>query len=383
LANCSAFGIVTASTLLCLVAGEARADSPIAVLFSGQDCPDETVAEPLVAALEQRGRRPVGAARVAAAVARERARRALIEARRLYTRADFSGCIALLSIIEQELGRHLGNPGGEGNQDAHRLLARVNFWLGTCQWAAGDPQTAASSFVRAAQLPGTPHADRRLLPPGLIEAHREAISAPREEVSCDLDPSVRADDLLVNGKGPTVKGQTLRVPVGTHYLLLQARCRGPGRCPPGRSLRLEARPLGCKVPMPGGRSHGLPLACVSPAEASDADFAGAVAGEVGVAEALVTAVSDRNIGLRLAAVGRADYVRQLVNSRTSAQDPSRVVTRAVGLVMDERHTSPGPREVWYRKWWIWALVGTAATAAVVTGVALAAREDHVTVVFER
>ena len=101
-------------------------------------------------------------------------------------------------------------------------------------------------------LPGAPTPDGKLLPPSLVRHYRKAVAAPREQTTCQLDASVRAEDLLVDGKGPTLRGGALDVPAGTHYVVLRGRCpAGATGCVAGaRSMRLEARGMGCRVRRP-------------------------------------------------------------------------------------------------------------------------------------
>lgn len=315
-----------------------------------------------------------------------RASRALEQARGLFTHADFAGCVSTLSISEQELGRHLYEADPEEAELGYHLLARVNLWLGTCQWAAGDTQTAAAAFVRSAQLPSGPAPDPKLLPPALIQAYRLALAAPRQDLSCTLMPPLVPDQVLVDGKGPTMDGATLRVPSGTHYLTLRPRCASgqvgcEGRVgqPIGRSLRLEALPPDCMVQSPASELPSRPV-CVSPAEASDPLFVEAVTVRARVGSVIVAALHEGRLSLRLMRRGRSAFSRQLVS--TLDEDPlERALARGLRLLLASEDPLPSPAPTpWYRHWWVWTLAG-AVLVITATTVALAAQNDRVTVVF--
>lgn len=313
----------------------------------------------------------------AAALARVRAARALARARGLYTRANFAGCVALLSITEQELGLRLADPRSTRQQQAHRLLARVNLWLGVCQWAAGDPQTAATSFLRSSQLPGSPAPDPRLLPPAVVRAYRGAVVAPRQQVACKVEAPLTPSAVQVNGRGPLVQADSILVPAGTHYLVL-APAEGK------RSLRLQASALGCRVQVPS--TTASPRACVSKAESADAALVAGVTEEAGAAGSLVISLDGDRLALRLQrGAGKAVFERQLMVRLEAGETLTRDrLARSIGLLLGgaTRATAPRPttRGVWYTRWWVWAIVG-AAVAVTATTAIVASRSDRVKVVF--
>jgi len=365
----------------------------LAVLMAGQGCPDAEMTGAVERQLGNTGWIPH--ARVAAAMARTRAERALEQARRLYTRTSFTGCISLLSISELELSRSLAEPDPALRGQAHRLLAEVMLWLGICQWASGEPQAASSSFVRSAQLPSSPTPDPRLLPPEVVEAYRTAVSAPRQQVTCHVDPPLRAVDLLVDGKGPTTSGDTLTVPAGSHYLVLQARCAPGPQCDatrqqlgPGgmRSLRLEAQAHHCRIQLPAVRpvEH---LTCVNVSESEDVGFVAGVTRQVGAARTLVVTQVEHRLALRLYRAGVSGFQHQLVSSLGPGDTPARVVARSVALLLGKQAevVAPppgqvGPTNPWYTRWWVWALAGAGVAAITTTVVLVTTRDNRVRVV---
>jgi hypothetical protein len=365
---------------------------PLATLMAGPSCPDGAVTTQLEAGLRRNAAALLPHPRTAAALARVRARRALEQARQLYTRTDFSGCISLLSITEQELGRSLADTSAPRERQAHDLLARVNLWLGICQWAAGDPQTAAAAFVRATQLPGNPAPDPKLLPPELIEAHRAATAAPRQEMTCDVEAPLAPEHLLVDGRRPALVGSTFRVSAGTHYLALKVVCAaGRPECarlqdrlgPEGmRSLRLEAGPLRCRVAFPPVPAIAR-VTCASLEEAKDSTFVAELGREADAAGTLVVAVSKGSVALRLQRGTAAVFSRQLVTQLEGLDTPSRIAARSVDLLLSGAppRPPPPPPPRWYERWWVWAVVGAAVVATTSAAVAVGTRSHEARVVF--
>jgi len=374
-----------------LVGAETR---PLVTLMAGPSCPDAAVTTLLEAGLRRDGAPLLSHARATAAVSRVRAVRALEQARQLYTRTDFSGCIALLSITEQELGRSLTDVDADRQRRAHELLARVNLWLGICQWAAGDPQTAAASFVRSAQLPSSALPDPKQLPPELVEAYRTAVAAPREEMSCAVEPPLTAEHLEVDGKRPPLTGNAFRIPAGTHYLALKIPCApaAGGDCaslqqrlgPEGmRSLRLEAGALRCRVALPPVPAAAR-IACASLGEAKDASFVAELAREAGAGGVLGVAVARGRLAMRLLRGGSV-FSRQLVTQLEGTETPSRVVARSIDLLLRDEPPPPPPpppaRRRWYEQWWLWTIVGAGVVATVTAASVVATRPRDYKVVF--
>jgi hypothetical protein len=374
----------------------AAAEGTAAVLAG--KCPDPAIEAALDRRLLRSGDdRLIPHSRVTAAVARVRAERALAEARELYTRTNFSGCISLLSISELELARSLAEPEPALRQRAHGLLARVMLWLGICQWASGEPQAAATSFVRSAQLPASPQPDPKLLPPELVAAYRSAVAEPRTQVTCTLDAPLSARDVQVDGKGPTVtNGDKITVPTGSHYLVLRVGCKGDPKCEAlggMRALRLEAAPERCRIQVPAVHAAAR-LTCVNLTEAGDASFAASVTREARARQTLVIAVSTGggvNLRLHRGETG-AGYAHQLVSTPGKGETIAQVVGRGAPLLLGR---APGPVEPpppppngtdddrWYRKWWIWAIAGGAAAIIITSAAVAATRDDRVRVIFGR
>lgn len=391
--------------LLGLPRGGSARPTTTGVVMSGKSCPDTNV----TASLERHlagGLAPHH--QVAASVARVRARRALEEARRLYTQTNFAGCISLLSISELELSRSLADADPALQLRAHQLLAKVNLWLGICQWAAGEPHAAEQAFYRSAQLPLSPAPDPKLLPPGLIAAHRKAVAQPREDVTCKLEAPLAAEHLQVDGRGPTVSGGNLKVAGGAHYLVIRVACadRGDTQCTalqhlvgPGglRSLRLEASSMRCRVQLPGVLVRSR-ITCINPREAQDPAFVAGVTKETRAGGTLVVDVAGDRLAMRMHTVGSESFRHQLVSNLRPDETLAQLVLRSAvlmvggnGSVVPQPPQPPPPtngpgktkKTEWYKKWWVWAIAAGTVAAIATTAAVVGSGSDEVTVVIGR
>lgn len=385
--------LLLALCLLITSSSPARAHR-LAVMMSGSSCPDASLTTDLEAELLRLNTEGIPHRAVATAVARIRAERALDQARQLYTRTNFNGCMALLSISELELGRHLADAEPSKQLRMHILLARIMLWLGICQWSAGEPQLAAASFVRSAQLPSSPAPDPELLPPDVVSAYRLAVATVRQEVSCSLKPPLLPQHIQINGKGPTVSKGNIKVPAGAHYLVIKADCQDSSpECqtlrqqvgPNGmRSLRLEASGPMCNVQLPA-----VPIAesitCINASEASQPGFIAEVTRQVEANESMIVdlSLSDR-VALKLHRAGANTFHHQLVSKLQGNLTAARFVVRNATLLLrsdqgvDTRQEPAGPaqQDRWYTRWWVWALAGSAVAATIATVVVVTAPDRH-------
>ncbi len=231
--------------------------------------------------------------------------------------------------------------------------------------------------MRSSQLPGSPAPDPRLLPPAVVSAYRAAVVAPRQQVACKVEAPLTPSAVEVNGRGPVLRGDSILVPAGTHYLVL---------APAGgkRSMRLQAADPGCLLRLPS--TAAAARACVSKAESADAAFVAGVTEEAGAAGSLVISLDGRRLALRLQrGAGRAVFERQLMVRLEAGEALSRErLARSIGLLLGGATPKPAPRPAasggWYTRWWVWALVGTAVAVTATTAI-VASRNDRVKVVF--
>jgi hypothetical protein len=357
-----------------------------AVLGCGQRCQ-----EAVTVAVEQAARRfrrelapTADHAAVAAALGRVRATRALSRSRQLFTRTDFQGCSALLAISERELAGALIDGAPDARRRTLELLARVNLWLGICRWGEGKMEVAADHFVRSGRLPGRPAPDPALLAPEIVRAHAEAAAAEGPELSCAVEPSLQRREVWIDG-GAAVQGQaSVALRAGTHYVSVSVPCedRSPVSCrlPRIRSFAFRAEPERCRIYLPSSGSAG-PLACIDHSEARDTGFVSELTAEVGSARALVISVEKEQVALRLFRAGERAFGQQVTTPITSKRGWRGALTHSLDLLYGtapENGTGRSSRSVaWYRRWWVWTLVG-AAVAGSVVAVVLATRPEHVT-----
>jgi hypothetical protein len=271
------------------------------------------------------------------------------------------------------------------------------LWLGICQWAAGEPQSAAGTFVRSAQLPGAPAPDPSLLPPELVAAYREAVASPRDQVTCQLDPPLTARNVLVDGKGPTVAQDGIMLAAGMHYLVVNVSCSGGnGRCrsvaaqvgPGGRrSVRLSTAGS-CRIRLPARRPASK-ITCISRSEGRELDLITAVTSGSSAATTLVMEVSQDRMALRVHRQGTPAFQHQLVSNLRDGDEAQEVARRSAKLLLAAPAVTPSAARVprrsdpdgspWYSRWWVWAIAGTAA-AGIITTAVVAAQDERKTVV---
>lgn len=355
-----------------------------AVLGCGPRCQ-----EAVTVAVEQAARRfrrelapTAGHAAVAAALGRVRATRALSRARQLFTRTDFKGCSALLAISERELAGAVIDVAPDARRRTLDLLARVNLWLGICRWGEGKMEAAADHFVRSGRLPGRPAPDPALLAPEIVRAHAEAAAAEGPELSCTVEPALQGQTVWIDG-GAAVRGQeTVALRAGTHYVTVSVPCKAgaPASCASLRSFAFGAEPERCRIFLPTSGS-AAPPACVDHSEARDTGFVSELTAEAGSARALVVSVEKEQVALRLFRAGERAFGQQVTTPITSKRSWRGALTHSLDLLYgtaQENGTGRSSRSVaWYRRWWVWTLVG-AAVAGSVVAVVLATRPEHVT-----
>jgi hypothetical protein len=205
--------------------------------------------------------------------------------------------------------------------------------------------------------------------------------------------------VLVDGKGPTVEGNAISVPVGSHYLVLQAACGDTPECrrfraqlgPLGtRSLRLEAAPKHCRIRLPAVQptSH---VTCVNVTESEDASFVAGITKETGAERTLVVAQTGRRVALRLHQAGAGSFHHQVVSNLGQGETPGHLVSRSAPLLLGpgnggvvEPPPPPDgddkPGAPWYTRWWVWTAAGT-AVAAIIAVTVVSTTSSDVRVVF--
>ena len=315
---------------------------------------------------------------LAAAVARVRATRALKRARKLYTATDFAGCVSMLSITEHELAQHLAGAGGP-SAGAHRLLARVNTWLGVCQWAAEQRQAAAASFVRAARLSGAKRLSRTMFPPKLRRFYWRSLRRPREQAACLVAEEIATARLFRDGEPVIPNAGPLLFDRGGSYVSLHRGCRrGQGVCRPAVSWRLNVGDEPCRLRPP--QADAGKVACISPDEAKDASFVAQVGRAVRAPSVIVVEQQEGQVAATVSFSNEAHFRRRATYPVGGSVDARQAVGAALEQVMKAWPTLAAREPVkrsatarWYRKWWVWGIVGaTVALGATAIGVGVAA-----------
>jgi hypothetical protein len=290
-----------------------------------------------------------GAHGVTRALAVARSQRSLAEARRDYTRSRFDRCAARLRGAELDLRLWL-------RQDEDlALMKRLNLWLGLCLAVAGESTTAGRAFVRAARLPG-PGPDGQIFPPQVMKQYREA-TAPGDAETCNIQLDGGHSEVRIDGR--TTKSGAAVTP-GQHYAVWQRHGI--------RSALVQLDPPGCRLNPPVlSAVAGGPV--VGPAEAQDRAFLARVGRIAGVQKVwLVQGVGD-GMQAKLFDVGSAAF-----------SGPSRRFDSLGGSTGPPKHRAAPQATPWYKKWWVWTLVGVGVGAAVVVPVVLS-REERYDLVF--
>lgn len=267
---------------------------------------------------------------------RAKAERALQRARSDYAGSNFGGCIERLRATEQSLQARLGVP-----PDAATLgvLRRVNLWLGLCTAVTPRPARADHHFARAALLSGDPPS-ARLFPPPVMARYRRVVAASRKRASCRV--GVRAQRVWVDGR--RVRGGD-QVAIGEHYLAWRL---ADGRVGSAR----QSIGKNCIIAPAAGR-----LERISRAHAADPRFLERFGRSAGADRLRLVdpaggperqRVFDVTRGRFVETAGPSDAVRPAASA--AAAPP----------VRDEQ---PGRAKPWYKRWWVWAIVGGVVVSA--------------------
>jgi hypothetical protein len=265
------------------------------------------------------------------ALIQTRVERALTKARSDYATSHFKACARRLDRVEQQVQWHL-----RGKADLAQIK-RLNLWLGLCRAVADEPEGARAAFARAARLPGA-DPDPSLFPPAVMALFRAA-KAPRDRCVLQIPETA---DLQLDGRAVTPGA---RIAPGEHYVIQDgrsARRRVGGDC----GLDLSTLPL--------------PALHLDPEEAESSEFLETLGRAAGV-ERIALAQGGARVTVSIFDVGGRRFVQRNAPLGLTLR-PETPAT--------ERRGKPAPARPWYRRWWIWALVGTAVAAAVVVPVVL-------------
>jgi len=276
------------------------------------------------------------------AVAVVRANLALKAARKAFANSRFEVCIAQTATAEAGLARAIRRPA-----DLERLRT-LNLWLGLCHAASGGSAVAKAVFARAARLPG-PKPDPSLFAPQVMQLYRSAEGEARGR-TCGLHLSGKAVEL--DGRRVESGSQIAR---GEHYVT----CDGDG------GARFSARiPVGQSCSLQLSQATEAPPA-LSAAEAGDRSFLIRVGREAGVRRIVIAHGAGPNVRISVFDVTGGKYLRnaQRLDSNLWGKETAPCEEPKVD-------GGAGGGSPWYRRWWVWALVGAGVATAVVVPVVI-------------
>lgn len=371
------------------------------ILLSGSACKDPAILHAVYHQLQHdKMIHLFSPGRSKTALARLRAKQAIAQARELYTQANFTGCISLLSIVEQDLIHHLADQNGKKQTIAFKLLADLNLWLGICQWAGGHGHAARFAFQRAAQIPRPSTPDPALFPPELIQAYRSALTSPEGEISCEIEPSIASLDVWIDGTPPLFEGNNVRLSRGIHYLAVKDNQRlTSAKILPTtpekkdadsilQSWSYDAQGATCRIGWPISTPHESNMVpCSSLTEGRDAGFVGQFTREIESEQTVVISLHEGHWGLRLYQAKRTGFTRQIVAQRDGKESNTTTVLYNLRLLLDPSSIPPEPippspsSSHWYGKWWVWALTGVTVAAITAGTLLMTTRSDTYKVVF--
>ena len=323
--------------------------------------------------LRVEGPQPDSQAAVLLALAR--ADVAIVAARRAYAGSEFGRCIRRMHEAEDALARAIRPDGGgdaaQNGAASWHLLERVNLWLGLCLAVSGRSAEADHTFRRAIALGGT-GPDPALFPPAVMGRFRRLM---RQRGRCELQLPVGARWL--DGR-PLAGARRVAVAPGQHYLVHLEPQRGLPRS--GRVV-IDAR---CGLgPLPLAGANGL----LGTGESQDTSLLVAIGHRARCLRIRLLSDQGGETKQRLFDVPLGQFVRWYPSrvasaARTTTSAPSGVAGPATPPVpaalpggaaapVGDTALVPMPsskpqvlRRRWYRKWWVWALVGAAAGVAV-------------------
>jgi hypothetical protein len=341
-----------------LVAGlRARSALPIAVI------PD---------ALE-RARRVVAEEIPRAVVERQIARtRALDDAEAAYRAGRLAGALGTALHVQTDLRAEPIAPG-----TAH-LLARSHLLVAQIHWTEGDATASDAALSAAIVLDPSGHASPRRLPPELVERH----AALQKRVLEDRSRTWIELGVFVHDEGAEIEIDGIvgarPVPPGEHVVVV----RRPGALPVAAivatswNVPLPQVELGPGLPRNRGAAErmcdALDLQRIVLARKRGERFGvqgyecGAGYGppwfgdEPKIAEGAASA-----LGIGVVAGFDADVVA--IASARPWPKPAEVTTTTPGKV------DTPPKKPWYKRAWIWTIIGGVVVAGVVTGAVLGTR----------
>jgi hypothetical protein len=283
------------------------------------------------------------------AIAIARAHRALSEARKDYAQSRFSRCAERLDRAELQLQRHL-----QRAEDL-ALVKQVCLWQGLCRSFSDEKGAAAAYWIRATRIPG-PGPDPNVFPPQAMKRYR-GLQARRPGRTCVLRLVETTSSVQIDGK--SVAAGELVEPDERYVIWSNRRCSARLRIPETCQLDLPA----CPVP-PAGQ--------VTAEEAQNRRFLQRAGRAAGAREVWLLHSGQGEVRLSKLDVASARFSeRHQPLLSTTGKSPDTGTHPNVGQEQPK---------VWYKRWWVWTLIGAGVTAAVVIPV-VATQEQRYDLVF--
>jgi hypothetical protein len=283
----------------------------------------------------------------ARALAEVRAKRALAAARTDYANSRFSACTARLERAEAALRRQLHRPADL------ELVKRVNLWIGLCHAVAGAGDRSQTAFLRAVRLPGA-GPDPSLFPPAVMQQYRSAQTTATGR-ACRLRLTAPGE---VELDGRRVEARSEVAP-GEHYAQWA-----------GRSDRVRIND-DCRLVLDDGPTATAPQ--LTRREAGDRGFLAEVGRAAGVKQIPLAHIENRQVTVSVFDVegGRFVQRRRALAASLGAEQACPVEPGRDG---GSGSDGPAPRP-WYKRWWVWTLVGVGVAAAVTIPLVLTQGRD--------
>lgn len=251
------------------------------------------------------------------------------------------------------------------------LLRELHLWRGICLSKSGRHDRAREAFAEAVLLDQRP-LDPARFPPAITEAHTRAVEAlarlPRGTLTVKANPA----DVRVQVNGRTVDPQGARLPVGHHWVVVDA----VGYMPAVRRVNIASRPTTLQLalePAPPALVADQ-LAALRSRGALDTTrprFAALLARLERVDAALVVTEerSGDRVRLALTRVRAADgAVVSRFDETTSTKDLGASVDRGLLKLWSSPPQPPQPSTPVYKRWWFWTLVGAVVVGGTVGAV---------------
>jgi tetratricopeptide (TPR) repeat protein len=251
------------------------------------------------------------------------------------------------------------------------LLQELHLWRGICLSKSGETDRAREAFGQAVLLDQRP-LDPARFPPAVTAAHAREIEAlfrlPRGTLRVVVSPA--GARVKVNGR--TVDPRGVQLPIGRHWVVVEAL----GYMPAARRVEIGTRPTALQVALepapPSLVAHQLSaLRARGALDPTRPPAAALLARLERIDEALVVTEqrSGDRVRLALCRVRAADgAVVDRFSEATTAAGLVASVDRGLLKLWPPPPRPPPPSTPVYKRWWFWTIVGTLVVGGTVGAV---------------